>query len=188
MKILPFLILLFLAGSLIAQKKLKSRTSDCSWAYSIVDDFSGKEKKALKACKIFGYTPEAQKKFFPVEDYLECEGNLIESDGSILLHLKFTFQDKDAEQQVGTISAGSTISIKPMKGTAVTLVTFKGATIEKKSTQTVYECSYSISKKARKILENTEIDNILINWNKGYMIYEVFYLDFLSDQLSCLSQ
>jgi hypothetical protein len=188
MKILTFLLLLFISTQVFSQKKTKTRTADCSWAYSVVDDFTGKEKNALKACKIFGYTPEAQKKFFPVEDYLECEGHLIESDGNILLHLKFTYQDKDADQQVGTISPGSTISIKPMKGNAVSLVTFKGAIIDKKNSSTIYECSYSVTKNARKILENIEIDNILVNWSKGFMVYEVYYMDFISDQLSCLSQ
>ena len=48
MKILTFLLLLVISTQVFSQKKTKTRTADCSWAYSVVDDFTGKEKNALK--------------------------------------------------------------------------------------------------------------------------------------------
>jgi len=186
MRFFLFPILIFTTFGLWGQAHKKAATVECGWSYILTDEFSGKEKKALLPRSLFGYTPEAQRRFFLEQDYLECEGYLIESDKKIALHLTFSYQDKEAEKQVGTIAAGATITINPLKGKSLTFTSFKGAVLEKKEGLTIYECSYAIPKSAIKTLKNFEISTILVNWTKGFQTYEVYYLDFLSEQLGCL--
>ncbi len=44
----------------------------------------------------------------------------------------------------------------------------------------------SLPKSALKKLKNFEIDTVLLNWSKGFQVYDVFYLDFLKDQIWCI--
>jgi hypothetical protein len=186
MKFFLLLILLLTAFALCGQDNKAAAAVECAWSYILTDEFSGKEKRALLPRRFFGYTPEAQRRFFLEQDYLECEGYLIESDGKVVLHLRFTYQDKEAEKQVGTISPGATITLSSLKGKLLTFTTFKGAEVEKKGDLTIYESSYAIPKSAIKTLKNFEINTILVNWSKGIQTYEVYYVDFLSEQLRCL--
>lgn len=166
-------------------KSTADNTENCNLAYNIVDEFSGKRKKALNTRWFFGFTPEPYKKFFPNHDYLECYGYLMESDGQLALHLTISIEDKNAKSQFGTIEAGAQVFIRPIKNNTLALTSYKGATVMEDSEKTVYECSFALDKSALKILKKDEIDTIRIVWSKGYQTYEVYYLDFLRDQILC---
>jgi hypothetical protein len=181
---IPFLFL-FLEG-LYGQNNAKNSRVVCEWSYIVRDEFSGKEKKALKAKSFFGYTPEAQRRFFAEKDYLECEGFLVQSEDKVALHLLLTFQDKEADTQIGSILPNATLTFNSIKGKQLTIKTYKGAAAQKKGDLTVYECSYPLTKSALKKLKNFEIDTVLLNWSKGFQVYDVFYLDFLKDQICCI--
>ncbi len=137
---MPFLIL-FSVG-LFGQNNAKNSRVVCEWSYIVKDEFSGKEKRALKTRSFFGYTPEELRRFFTERDYLECEGFLVESEGKVALHLLLSFQDKEADAQMGSILPNATLTFNSIKGKQLTIKTYKGAQAQKKGDLTVYECSY----------------------------------------------
>ncbi len=160
--------------------------NDCSLQENLVDEFSGKRKRALQARWFFSFTPEAYQKFFTEDDFLHCQGYLAEREGQLSLQLIINIQDQTAKQSFGTLLPQSKIIIYPMRGNSIPLQTYKGAELIETADQTTYKCSYPISKKQLKALKKVEIDQIRINWSQGFQTYEVYYLDFLLDQFACL--
>lgn len=163
-------------------------SENCALAYDVIDEFSGKRKRALKPRAFFGFTPESYEKFFPDQDFLQCEGHLVESDGQLALRLRIIIQDKSAKKQFGTIEPGAQVFIRPMKSSTLALSSYAGATVSEENDKTVYDCSFALDKSALKVLKNDEIDTIRIIWSKGYQTYQVYYLDFLRDQFSCFDE
>jgi hypothetical protein len=181
-----FSFLIFLCSVTFAQVPL-TQNRDCDWNYQIINEFNGKVSRALLPELLFSYTPQSQDKFFVENEYIECFANVSEQDGKLLLQMKIIYQDLTAEEQVGTISAGSTMNIVSLKGSTISLTTYKGSNVKKKDGFTIFECNYSIPDSFRKNLKKTEVDHIVINFSKGFYDFEVYYLDFFKDQLNCFN-
>lgn len=160
--------------------------NNCEMDYDLIDEFSGKRKRGLQERWFFSFTPEAYQKFFPQEDYFRCEGYLVEREKELSLHLVISIQEKSAKKTFGELPPQSKIFLYPMRGNPIALQTFQGAEILEEPHQTIYKCSYPIKKSSLKALKKMEIDRIRINWSEGFQTYEVYYLDFLLDQFSCL--
>jgi hypothetical protein len=193
-KILHLLLFILLSQSLLTAQKDSMPSpkevrinNDCSMDFDMIDEFSGKRKRGLKARWFFSFTPESYQKFFPEDDYLRCEGYLVEREGELSLHLRIIIQDKTAKKTFGALEPQSKIFLYPMRGNPIALSTFQGAKVLEEPHQTIYECSYPIKKSRLKELKKIEIDRIRINWSKGFQTYEVYYLDFLLDQFACLT-
>ena len=185
-KIIFFLLLFFFCSVNFAQVPSK-QNKDCVWGYQNVDEFNGKVSRALMPELLFSYTPASQDKFFVDNEYIECFANISEQEGKLLLQLKIIYQDLTAEEQVGSISAGATLNIVSLRGNTISLTTYKGSNVKKKDGFTIFECNYSIPDSFKKNLNKTEVDQIIINFSKGFYDFEVYYLDFFKDQLNCFN-
>jgi hypothetical protein len=157
----------------------------CEWELNLTDEFSGKKKMQLKARKFFGYNPEGSSRFFIGQEYLECKAALAKMDDKMLLNMNIIIQDKEIAEIMGDIAPNSSIELTSIKGKTLFLKTFVGAKAALKDKNTLYNCSYFISKSNLKKLKDFEIDTVKINWSKAFQVYTVYYLDCLSDQIKC---
>ena len=82
------------------------------------------------------------------------------------------------------------MSLKLIKSGQIDLRCVKGSTGLADDTQnhTVYALSFELDKSQIKKLKKYEIDKVGVEWSSGYEEYEVYEVDALMNQLSCLEK
>lgn len=160
--------------------------NNCKFAFDIVDEFTGVQKKGLAPRPFFNYTPDEYRKFIKEGDFIRCEGFLSQSSsGNMALNINLYVASSEAKYKFGAIKPNSAMVLHPMKGKEFFLMTYKGAQPQVVDNTTFYQCSFAINKSDLKNLKKTEIDQVKITFEKGFQAYDVFYLDFMIDQFPC---
>ena len=182
-------------------KKAKSETTraaptpkkkislNCDLQTDIVDEFTGKEKKATKGRTFFSYTPEAAKKYMRADDYLTCTGYLSRVGALKALHLTFTIDSQYGQQEYGEIPDGSNFMVKMIDDTTVDLFIDKGdkGRIDRINNRTIYNVFCIIEPGMEKKLKSGEVSKVRMVWAVGFEDYEVYNLDFFKEQFPCVN-
>jgi len=162
------------------------RAENCSFAFDLVDEFTGVQKRGLKARPFFSYTPDEYRKFMKEGDFIRCDGFLSQSStGNMALNINFYVASSEAKFKFGGIKANSALVLHSMSGKEFYLITYKGAVPQVVDNTTYYQCSFAINKSDIKHLKKAEVDQIKLSFQKGFQSYDVFYLDFMIDQFPC---
>lgn len=162
------------------------RAENCAFAFDLVDEFTGVQKRGLKARPFFSYTPDEYRKFMKDGDFIRCDGFLSQSStGNIALNINFYVASSEAKFKFGGIKANSALVLHSMSGKEFYLITYKGAAPQVVDNMTYYQCSFAIDKSDIKHLKKAEVDQIKLSFQKGFQTYDVFYLDFMIDQFPC---
>ncbi|MBL4650932.1 MAG: hypothetical protein JKY03_14465 [Aureispira sp.] len=173
-----------------AENKIHPESAEnCRFAFDVIDEFTGIQKKGLDARLFFAYTPDEYRKFIKENDFIRCEGFLSQSsEGGMALNINLYNASREAKQKFGAIKANSTMILRTMEGKEYYLMTYPGAAPQVIDNTTYYQCSFAINKSDLKNLQKAEIDQIKISFQKGFQSYDVFYLDFLIDQFPCFEK
>lgn len=159
---------------------------NCRFAFDVIDEFTGVQKRGLEARSFFAYTPDEYRKFIKKDDFIRCEGFLSQSsEGGMALNINLYVASREAKQKFGAIKANSALVLRTMEGKEYYLMTYPGAEPQVVDNSTYYQCSFAIDKSDLKHLQKAEIDQVKISFQKGFQSYDVFYLDFLMDQFPC---
>lgn len=159
---------------------------NCTFAFDIIDEFTGVQKRGLAPRPFFSYTPEEYRKFIKEGDFIRCEGFLSQSSGgNMALNINLYVASREAKHKFGAIKPNSALVLRSMNGKDFFLMTYKGAEPQVVDNMTYYQCSFAINKPDLKHLQKTEIDQVKISFQKGFQSYDVFYLDFIIDQFPC---
>jgi len=159
---------------------------NCEFAFNAVDEFTGVKKRGLHARPFFNYTPEEYRKFILNGDFITCDGFLSQSsDGSMALNINLYIASSEAKHKFGGIKPNSAMSLRTMDGKEFSLMTYQGAEAQISDNTTYYQCSFAINKTDLKQLRKSEIDQAKISFQKGFQVYDVFYLDFIIHQFPC---
>lgn len=159
---------------------------NCRFAFDTTDEFTGVRKKGLAARTFFSYTPEEYRKFIKEGDFIRCEGYLSQSSGGdMALNIILYIASGDAKQKFGAIKSNSSMILRTMDSKEYYLMTYPGAAPQVVDNVTQYQCSFAISKSDIKSLKKSEIDQVKITFEKGFQVYDVYYLDFILDQFPC---
>lgn len=162
---------------------------NCHFAFDVIDEFTGVQKKGLDARLFFAYTPDEYRKFIKENDFIRCEGFLSQSsEGGMALNINLYIASREAKQKFGAIKANSAMVLRTMEGKEYYLMTYPGAKPQVVDNTTYYQCSFAINKSDLKNLQKSEIDQVKISFQKGFQSYDVFYLDFLIDQFPCFEK
>ena len=102
--------------------------------------------------------------------------------------LEFTFAYPNAREAYGFIEKGSILTVKMLNGDFVNL---RSGVMDQGSYDTEtellsYRVYYPIDRSQMSILKNNEVDAIRVFWSSGFEEYEVYQLDFFSNQLQCI--
>lgn len=164
-------------------------TKNCQFAFDVIDEFTGVQKRGLDSRLFFAYTPDEYRKFIKKNDFIRCEGFLSQSsEGSMALNINLSIASREGKQKFGPIKANSAMVLRTMEGKEYYLMTYPGAAPQVIDNQTHYQCSFAINKSDLKHLKKAEIDQVKISFQKGFQTYDVFYLDFLIDQFPCFKE
>lgn len=163
--------------------------NQCAFAFDHIDEFTGTRKRGLAPRLFFSYTPQQYQKFLKTKDFIRCEGYLSQnSGGDMTLNILLSIASAAAKDKFGHIPANSNITIKTMQGKEFFLKSYKGAKAVVQGSTTSYEASFVLTKTDAKQLATAEIDQVRLRFTEGFQIFEVYYLDFLSDQFPCFGR
>lgn len=123
------------------------------------------------------------------EDYISCKGSLTQIKGGVLLlNLFISINTTDAKRAFGGLTKGSMITLKMINGESVDLVnnqTDRGI-FDPLKKQHTFTGQYRINSGQEKKLRKNELDFVRIIWDTGFEDYEIYNLDFFSNQFKCL--
>ncbi|MCB0634718.1 MAG: cell envelope integrity protein TolA [Saprospiraceae bacterium] len=160
----------------------------CVVAHEGIDSKSGNFRKQLKKQFLFSHTDDRLRVYLKDKEYLRCEGYFSTDGGYSYLTLEFTFAYPNAREAYGFIEKGSILTIKMLNDDFVNLYSgemVRGSYDTEKEILT-YRVYYPISRSDINYLKNSEVDAIRVFWSSGFEEYEVYHLDFFSNQLRCL--
>ncbi|MEM6725807.1 MAG: hypothetical protein AAF598_17330, partial [Bacteroidota bacterium] len=175
---------------LISETPDVRRAKSCSFLYDETDVMTGQKKRALEPEFFFGHTEEEIKKFMEGDDYLTCKGYVSQVTGVKTLNVVFRMDSPYAKDEYGSIQVGSQMILRLINGETVTLLSEKydSGSVNKVTGKTVYRTLFIIPPKSEKLLQKVELDKIRMVWGTGYEDYEIYKIDFLVDQLTCLEE
>ncbi|MBK8504531.1 MAG: hypothetical protein IPL46_21365 [Saprospiraceae bacterium] len=168
----------------------KSPEYRCEFSFHGIDEFTKTQKKELKDELFFSYTDERLKSYLKDQDYMSCRGYLTSISGGFrYLTLVFSIASKNANREYGYIKNGSLLNLKLLDGETVSLFTQSEnqGLLDPKSGKTVYKVRYPIEYQKEKLLLKSGIDKVRVVWSSGYEDYEVYNIDFFTNQFDCLN-
>lgn len=161
-------------------------STDCAFAFTKVNEFSGAKMRGLRMRPFFAFSPEAYAKFEQEKAFFEGAGFVVESEGQLVLELHITVQSTLAEQEFGIIEADAPLYIWLITGERLELRSVKQSLPEVEGSSSTYICKFPLQdRKTRAALAEVEIDKIRLDWSRGYKTFEIFHVDFLKKQLPC---
>ncbi|PHN05176.1 hypothetical protein [Flavilitoribacter nigricans] len=167
---------------------LNPPTAPCGVAFEGMDSKSGNYRKDLDQQFLFSHTDDRLRVYLKDKEYLRCEGYFSANGGYRYLMLEFTFAYPNAREAYGFIEKGSILTIMMLNGDYVNL---RSGVMDRGSYDTetellTYRVHYPIDRSQMNYLKNSEVDAIRVFWSSGFEEYEVFQLDFFSNQLRCI--
>ncbi len=171
-------------------KTIYTRKGECFVKYDAYDRLSGKRITELKTEEIFSFTHEKLKPYFTDRPFLTCYGALSRNSSDYFLQLKFNVDTKYIKTGYNGLSVNSMLRITLIGGDKVYLKNIYNdlGTRDVSGKMITYKGIYPISKADLKILRKTELDKMGVEWNGGVEEYEIYNIDFLIKQFSCLNE
>lgn len=163
----------------------------CPVAFSGVDPFTNKNRTDLEKEVLLTYTDPEVKSYLLGRSYMTMEAFMTEYIGSLrYLSIKITIASKTARAEYGYVKSGSLLTIKLLNGETVSLFTTSSdiGIIDDTKNQTIFKISFPLSKENQKLLQNSLADKLRLTWSTGYEEYDIFNVDFFSNQLNCLNK
>ena len=138
----------------------------------------------------FSFTHPELKSFYKFNNFINAHCQLSKNDGVLRLNVNIRLSSSVARENYGVISTQNSMSLKLIKSGQIDLRCVKGSTGLADDTQnhTVYALSFELDKSQIKKLKKYEIDKVGVEWSSGYEEYEVYEVDALMNQLSCLEK
>ncbi len=163
---------------------------NCEIVFDGYDNEIGSDRKEVKTQPFFSFSQEKMKPYFKTEDYLSCDANISKVGKKHYLTLKIRIRSKDADKTYGALRLNENIKLQLIDGRNVyghNINTDEGQ-IESYTGHTLYTGIFLLSKSDIKELKNHYLDNIGIIWSSGYEEYDIYNVDFLTNQIKCLNK
>ena len=163
---------------------------DCEIVFDGYDKEIGSDRREVKTQPFFSYSQEKMKPYFKTEDYLSCDANISKVDKNYFLTLKIRIRSKDASKTYGLLRANENINIKLINGRNVYAknINSDSGKIESYTGHTLYTGIFLLKKSDINDLKKYYLDNIGIIWSSGYEEYNIYNVDFLTNQIKCLTK
>jgi hypothetical protein len=160
----------------------------CEVIFNGFDNQIKKKRREIKGGNWFGYTHPKLGSYFKENDFLRGEASLMKVDNKTFLNLRLVLATRDARRSYGFIQEDAMLRITFINGDRVYLNSQvrSDGNLEAYTGNTVYTCLFPLDKDDLKELERTEIDRVGIMWSTGFEEYDIYNVDFIINQLSCL--
>lgn len=163
---------------------------DCEIIFDGYDSDIGSDRKEVKTQPFFSYTLDKMKPYFKTEDYLTCDANISKVGKKYFLTLNIRIKSKDAKKTYGVLRANENIKIQMINSKSIygKSINNDNGEIESYTGNTLYTGIFQLNKDDIKDLKKTYLDNVGIIWSSGYEEYNIYNVDFLTNQLECLNK
>lgn len=175
----------------LAGKSIYQGSNDCIVDFDDFDKLTGTRIIGLKSERLFTYTHEKLIDIFVDRPFMEATGALSKNNrDEYFLLLSFTIDTKYVKSGYNGISTSNMLRISLINGELVFLTNIlnENGKIDKSTGDITYSGIFPVSKKNLKLLRKFELDKLGVMWNGGFEEYNVFNLDLLKRQVTCLKR
>lgn len=160
----------------------------CLFTLDTTDTVTGRRRIETQPSLIFTYTDPDLRPYFKDKDLITCRGRLSKIGPYIYLTIEFQIASSHSQSNFGSLQNGSLLRFRLLNGEYVTMHNIKSdrGRIDPYSGHTIFSGQYALGKEEIKKLMKSGLDKMRVLWETGYEDYEVYYVDFLSNQLHCL--
>ncbi len=166
----------------------QAKPFDCTFTTDSIDAASGFTRLETTPGLIFTYTEPELRPYFKDKDLIKCFGRLSKSGPYIYLTVEFQIASSHSQSNFGALQAGSLMRFELMNGDFVALYSAKTNTgrIDPYSGTTIFVAQYALGKQALRALKKSSLNKMRVMWSTGFEDYDVYYVDFLVHQITCL--
>ncbi len=168
---------------------LNPPTPPCRLATERRDAFSGELYRETAPEELFRFTNEVMKKVLEGKTHIRCDAAISGAGPRITLRLLFTIHDPNPRRTFGGLAQGGMAVLKFIDGTTHTLYNVRAdtGTQDPESDTYAFLGVYDIDPATQKKIAAQELDKLRIAWMTGYEDYEIYRVEVLMRQLSCLT-
>lgn len=172
----------------LAPKEYRAKPYTCSFMTDSTDLVSGRRRLETTPGLLFTYTEPDLRPYFKDKDLMKCRGRLSKLGPYIYLDIEFQIASSHSQSNFGSLPAGSLLRFQLMNEESVSLYTVKSnfGRIDPYSGHTIFTGQYALGKKEINALKKSGLDKMRVMWSTGFEDYDVYYLDFLINQINCL--
>ena len=162
--------------------------SDCSISFNGIDPNSLEKKVQTGSENLISYTHPKLEEYYKKESFLTGDVSLIEMGKNTYMAMNIIIRSRDALKNYGMIQAGSPLKVELINGEAAYLFAISNATGRPiaNTSNIFYQAIFKIEKSEFNLLKKSEIDNVGVMWSSGYEKYDVYNIDVILRQISCL--
>lgn len=183
-------IFLLVYTLITSESSLSKPDIPCGIAYEreLVNNHS--KRIDLEPQYFFSFSHPEIKNFFKEDNLIKTYCQISKNEGVFSLNLNLVLSSSVAQKDYGIISNDSNLNIHFINGNYINLKCTKGSLGKVKEFQnsTVYALSYGLDKGHVKKLSKHDIDKVKVEWSSGVEEYEVFDVDAILDQMSCMKK
>ncbi len=166
----------------------RARPYDCKFATDSIDLASGRIRLETTPGLLFTYTEPELRPYFKDKDLMKCRGRLSKLGPYVYLDIEFQIASSHSQSNFGSLPNGSLLRFQLMNEESVALYNGKpnSGRIDPYSGHTIFTGQYALGKKELHALKKSGLDKMRVMWSTGFEDYDVYYMDFLINQINCL--
>lgn len=160
----------------------------CALVLDTKDEFSGEIRRETAREELFRYTNPVLKNYLQGKTHVVCESAVSGSPANALLILTLTVNDPGALKTLGNLPRNSQAIFKFIDGSTFNLYTARAddGAPDASGKAYVFKAQFPLDRDAQKKFRNEQVDKIRLSWSNGYEDYDVYNIDLVKRQCSCL--
>lgn len=175
-------------GHSLGESPVSTETPDCKIAFNGIDPNTLQKKIATENENIISYTHPKLEEYYKEKSFLTGDVSVVQLGKEKYLIMEIIVRSKDAIRNYGMIQVGSPMKIELINGESVYLFAQANASglLIPQTNNIKYQVLFLLEKAEYKLLQKSEVNNIGMMWSSGYEKYDVYNIDVLLNQISCL--
>lgn len=171
----------------LSERKFVSKLN-CKLLSKGIDQNTGKKKVALESKDFFYFVHPSMQNQATALPYLTGKVSIVSIGKDIFLLLNISIKSKEAVRSYGYVSYGSSLRLTLMNRDYLYLksATESRGTYNEESGYTNYYIYYLLDNGQQRSLKRYEVDEVGMMWTSGFEKYEIFNVDELKRQLTCI--
>jgi len=163
---------------------------DCKISIDTIDQQSHRHQIQVAPSLIFTHTDADLRPYFKNKELITCYGSLVKIGSYLYLSVEFQIGSSHSQNNFGGLQKESLLRFKLLNGNFISVYNIKAdrGHIDPYSGNTVFTGQYALGKANIKKLKSSPLDKIRVLWATGYEDYDVYYIDFFTNQINCLEE
>jgi len=166
--------------------KNKNKKTNCN----IIKDEKIDKERHIETEKefLYSYTPDRLKNYFKEKELMEVSVSTQKVGKNHFVCFTVKIISKDAAKNYGLIQKGNMLKISFISGKSIILNALEDtrSSLESYTGHSIYNVTYPLVGEATDLLSKIPLDTIGIMWSSGFETYDIYEVDLLIKQLTCI--